>query len=636
MVVEYRRFALRRGSATAWLSENEILADGEEGYEKDTRRRKVGDGVTAWRDLPYDGPASGSSIDDNKVTPASVWSSTKTSNEIDSGLSDLKNEFEAIVAPSVPTIAWVNTEEEADALPPGTLAIILTPLGSVGTYLTTWSSLKTAIAKGEPVIIAHRGAGTNIAKDGALSTLDYGAAMPNGYSGLIIPDGGDGRLTSDGVLVVSHDDATGNLFNANITVSTSTLAQFKALRFKDFPLYRGTISTEAPPTMEEYLQKCKEMGLFTVPEIKQDESAQKIVDIVLATGMKDQCMIQAFASTPAQATLRLGKAKAAGIAVGLLQSGSANNIGFPAITTCINGGPPDLVLYDPASPTFTDAWLSAAIAAGITLQAGTFERRHIADEQKARVEGLGGKLGLVVSDDPFYTGRRLLPIDADRWDTVYAEHGILPSLETPAAALPRVIQNGTSGKLFFPASTAAGRYVLMGAFSDEVNFESLEFTATLDSANTNTQQWIGVFWGMSHDKNYHDGVTTVPGSLAMNVRMTGELNMYHRDMANVSNRVGTSLATVTTGIGPRSGAGNEPDWVVAGDHRIRLQRLRDAATGQFNDAWRLTDLTSGIWIESVAGVMPSYGGYFHIGTNAVLGGSYSIKDVVITRVPVEE
>jgi hypothetical protein len=43
----------RRGKAAFWDSENPILRDGEPGYEKDTRKLKIGDGVTHWRELPY-------------------------------------------------------------------------------------------------------------------------------------------------------------------------------------------------------------------------------------------------------------------------------------------------------------------------------------------------------------------------------------------------------------------------------------------------------------------------------------------------------------------------------------------------------------------------------------------------------
>ena len=44
---------LRRGAAASWTSNNPILAIGEVGYETDTLRSKIGDGVTAWNSLAY-------------------------------------------------------------------------------------------------------------------------------------------------------------------------------------------------------------------------------------------------------------------------------------------------------------------------------------------------------------------------------------------------------------------------------------------------------------------------------------------------------------------------------------------------------------------------------------------------------
>ena len=44
---------LRRGTEYGWNSANIILASGEPGFELDTGRLKVGDGVTAWNSLSY-------------------------------------------------------------------------------------------------------------------------------------------------------------------------------------------------------------------------------------------------------------------------------------------------------------------------------------------------------------------------------------------------------------------------------------------------------------------------------------------------------------------------------------------------------------------------------------------------------
>lgn len=49
----FERFRMRRGTAAAWTSVNPVLDEGEEGYETDTGRRKVGDGTTAWNSLGY-------------------------------------------------------------------------------------------------------------------------------------------------------------------------------------------------------------------------------------------------------------------------------------------------------------------------------------------------------------------------------------------------------------------------------------------------------------------------------------------------------------------------------------------------------------------------------------------------------
>lgn len=79
----HTQIQIRRGSAAFWESENPILHDGEPGYERDTRRLKIGDGATHWRELPYSTDAvqdSGGAIDPtdllahiNSPTPHPVY-----------------------------------------------------------------------------------------------------------------------------------------------------------------------------------------------------------------------------------------------------------------------------------------------------------------------------------------------------------------------------------------------------------------------------------------------------------------------------------------------------------------------------------------------------------------------------------
>ena len=58
------RLVLRRDTAANWTSANPVLNQGEPGFETDTDKLKIGDGVTAWSALPYFVAATGASIDD--------------------------------------------------------------------------------------------------------------------------------------------------------------------------------------------------------------------------------------------------------------------------------------------------------------------------------------------------------------------------------------------------------------------------------------------------------------------------------------------------------------------------------------------------------------------------------------------
>lgn len=47
------KFYFKRGKANSWTEKNILLGPGEPGFEIDTGKLKVGDGVRAWNDLPY-------------------------------------------------------------------------------------------------------------------------------------------------------------------------------------------------------------------------------------------------------------------------------------------------------------------------------------------------------------------------------------------------------------------------------------------------------------------------------------------------------------------------------------------------------------------------------------------------------
>lgn len=79
------RIQIRRDTSTNWSVNNPTPANGEPCYETDTRKFKIGDGVTKYTNLPYQGSGGsggGATIDDSTTATTSVWSSSKTNTEI--------------------------------------------------------------------------------------------------------------------------------------------------------------------------------------------------------------------------------------------------------------------------------------------------------------------------------------------------------------------------------------------------------------------------------------------------------------------------------------------------------------------------------------------------------------------------
>lgn len=67
MAIIQARLWSRRGTAAEWTSANPTLAAGEVGFETDTNRVKIGDGITPWNTLDYI-----SGISPGEMSPFSV------------------------------------------------------------------------------------------------------------------------------------------------------------------------------------------------------------------------------------------------------------------------------------------------------------------------------------------------------------------------------------------------------------------------------------------------------------------------------------------------------------------------------------------------------------------------------------
>lgn len=85
MASQIKRFLLRRGTAAQWTSENPILLEGEQGYETDTGKLKIGDGILSWTSLGYFTPSLGA------VTSVSGKTGAVTLVKSDVGLGNVDN-----------------------------------------------------------------------------------------------------------------------------------------------------------------------------------------------------------------------------------------------------------------------------------------------------------------------------------------------------------------------------------------------------------------------------------------------------------------------------------------------------------------------------------------------------------------
>ena len=93
------KIQLRRGSAAQWTAANPILAAGEVGLELDTDKRKIGDGLNGWSDLPYDLTQS---VADDLYATADQGSKADTAVQPDA----LSAGLAALASVYAPTPAW--------------------------------------------------------------------------------------------------------------------------------------------------------------------------------------------------------------------------------------------------------------------------------------------------------------------------------------------------------------------------------------------------------------------------------------------------------------------------------------------------------------------------------------------------
>lgn len=143
------RFRLRRDPAAEWTAANPVLLSGEPGYETDSKRMKVGDGATAWRDLPYVAP---SETELSATTTGIAKTETAAPNH---AARTIENALRAIIKAGQPV---------ADLYDPAAFTI------SAGTgTLSIANGLMTLTSTGSTNVFVKRLTSLNMTKDSFLS-----------------------------------------------------------------------------------------------------------------------------------------------------------------------------------------------------------------------------------------------------------------------------------------------------------------------------------------------------------------------------------------------------------------------------------------------------------------------------------
>lgn len=209
----------RRGTASGATSSNPILAEGEPGYEVDTNKMKIGDGISEWVDLPYFGGSGGGGIEsivagtdisvDNTDPENPVVSFDGT---IPTALASLTDDSTHRLVTDTEKSTW-NAKQDAGAYLTGiTVDSPLSGAGTPASHLTVDLSGKQDALGFTPEDSANRGQANGYAE------LDNTARLPmdeltyhnhnSGFEEEPVMHEGTGTYTADANECWFYDDAT--------------------------------------------------------------------------------------------------------------------------------------------------------------------------------------------------------------------------------------------------------------------------------------------------------------------------------------------------------------------------------------------------------------------------------------------
>lgn len=236
---------IRRDSAADWTSTNPVLAQGEEGYELDTDKLKIGDGITAWNSLPYtnfggitaltgDGTATGPN---SAVLTLAAVATPGTSTKVTYNAKGLITSGTTLSSGDIPnnaantsgtssnvtgTVAIANGGTGQTTAPNAINALLPSQTGNSGDFLTTNGTVCSWSAGGGSGITQLTGdvtAGPGSGSQVSLVTKIQGVAVgtPTGTGNVVF----SASPTLTGTIISASNTMSGTLIVPTITGITS-------------------------------------------------------------------------------------------------------------------------------------------------------------------------------------------------------------------------------------------------------------------------------------------------------------------------------------------------------------------------------------------------------------------------------
>ena len=104
----------------------------------------------------------------------------------------------------------------------------------------------------------------------------------------------DTRLTSDGEIVICHDESISRTTNGSGNISNLTLAQIRSYNLKD---RNGKVTSEVMPTLEEYLEAARGKIYVNLDYSPRTASTAQVMAVVERLGMYEQVLFYCNSAT---------------------------------------------------------------------------------------------------------------------------------------------------------------------------------------------------------------------------------------------------------------------------------------------------------------------------------------------------